>query len=275
MDLTMPTLSLAEFYTITTATGDVARFTSHDQDITYEGSLYQAIPIMRSQISYHSDLQVDKVDISMGLVGVVIGTNEYSIPRLIQLGLFRNAHVVISLYDFVAGGTWKVLFEGWCTEGISYNKGICTMSIGSLLDKLNEKFPKYIYSDYCNHQLYGSYCGLTKTDWQVMSAAEEGSTKAIIVSPVFLFSAHAGGWWMKGEIKMTSGANANVSRSIISHSDQYVIVLIPFVEEIVPGDTFTVWAGCDKSGIMCDEKFSNYANFFGFEYTPKPEVLLG
>jgi uncharacterized phage protein (TIGR02218 family) len=275
MDLTTPTLTLAELYTITTVNGDIARFTSLDKDVVYGGNTFQAIPISRSQISYHTDLQVDKVDISMGLVGILIGTTHYSIPKLIQLGLMRNAHVLIHLVDYVALDAVQLLFEGWVTEGVSYNRGVCTLSVGSLLDKLNEKFPKYMYSDYCQHQLYGPYCGLSKATYLETGSALTGSTKSLLAATVFSYSNHATPYWMKGEIKMTSGANNGTSRSIIVHGDGNVVFLIPFVETIAIGDTFEAYPGCDKAGVTCDEKFNNYVNFFGFEYCPKPEVLIG
>ncbi len=274
MDPTAAQLTFAELYEITTTDGSVLRVTSHDASIVYGGNTYQALPIKRSQIAYHTDLQVDKVEISMGLVGVKVGAKEYSIPKLIRLGLLRNAHVKIHLIDYVLKNEIKLLFEGWVTEGISYNNGIVTLSVGSILDKLNEKFPKYIYSEYCNHQLYSLYCGLTKNNYKISSTAGAGSTESKIYSSVFAFSAHAEGYWAKGELKMTAGGNANLSRTIIKHNDGNVELLIPFPEAVVVGDAFDAWPGCDKAGVTCHEKFNNYANFLGFEYTPKPEVLL-
>ena len=74
---------------------------------------------------------------------------------------------------------------------------------------------------------------------------------------------------------MTLGNNLNVSRTIYKHNDGNVELLIPYNEAINIGvDTFDVWPGCDKSGATCASKFSNYSNFFGFEYTPKAEVLI-
>lgn len=275
MDLTTTKLTLTELYTITTMNGDTARFTSHDADITYGANLYQAIPIKRSQISYHTDLQVDRVDISMGLVAIVIGDLEYSIPKVIRLGLLRNAHVYIHLVDYVALDSVKLLFEGWVTQGATYNRGICTLGVGSILDKLQEKFPKYIYSELCQHQLYGTYCGLDPDDYEASGTIDTGTTSSTIYADAFLYSATEEGWYAKGKLSMTSGDNSGVDRSILVHGDGYVRLLIPFIETLTVGDTFNVWPGCDKSGVMCDEKFDNYDNFFGFEYCPKPEVLIG
>ncbi len=274
IDFTQTKLTLAEIYQITFTDNSIAYFTSHDKDIAYGGNTYQAIPITRSPVRYHTNLQVDKVDISLGLVGIQIGTKSLSIPEVIRRDFIRNAHVKIYIIDYITLTDVKLIFEGWATGGITYNAGICTVSVGSLLDKLKDKFPKLIYSEFCNHQLYNSYCGLTKSTYLVQDSTGAGTTTQLIYSTAFAFTAQAGGYWNKGEIKMTSGNNDGVSRSILKHYDGYVKLTIPYFESVAVGDTFDVWPGCDKSGKTCDEKFSNYSEFFGFEYIPKPGVLI-
>lgn len=275
MDLTQPQLTLAELYEITTTDGSIARFTSHDANITYGVDTYQAIPIGRSQIAYHIDLQVDKVDVSFSLVGITVGTKSYTIPQVIRKGFLRDAHVKIYLIDYIAKDELKILFEGWVTGNISYNQGIVSISVGSILDKLSEKFPKIIYSEFCNHQLFSTYCGLVKSTYKHTGAAGSGSTQSKIYSSVFAFSNHAEGYWTKGEIKMTSGENNGISKTVIKHYDGYIELLIPFPLTLAVGNAFEAYPGCDKSGKTCAEKFnsSNYANFLGFEYIVKPEIL--
>lgn len=274
VDLTTTQLTVAEIYTITTTSGLIARFTSHDQNLLYNSNSYQSIPISRTNIAYHTDLQVDKVDVSFGLIGVTIGESLYSIPKIIRMGILRNAHVVISLIDYVALNFEKILFDGYITGGISYNRGVCTLSVGSILDKLNEKFPKYIYSEYCQHQLFGTYCGLDKLAWRGGSAITNSSDNTFY-SPMLTYASSNENFYGKGEIQFTSGPNAGLSRSIIKHFDGYVKVLIPFPEVAEIDDEFYAWPGCDKSGFTCDYKFANYDNFMGFEFCPKPEVLIG
>ncbi len=274
IDFTPTKLTLTEIYEITFADGAIAYFTSHDKDIIYDANTYQAIPITRGPVRYHTNLQVDKVDISFGLVGVKIGTKQLSIPEVIRRDFIRNAHVKIYIIDYITLTDTKLIFEGWVTGKISHNAGIITVGVGSLLDKLKEKFPKLIYSEFCNHQLYNSYCGLTKANYLVQDSAATNSDRQNIYSTVFAFSTQAEGYWDKGELKMTSGNNNGVSRSILKHYDGHIKLTLPFSEDIQIADTFDVWPGCDKSGQTCDEKFSNYNNFFGFEYIPKPEVLI-
>jgi len=267
-------LTLAEIYVITCQDGSIARFTSHDTNITYGGNVYQAIPIRRGNVQYHSDLQVDKVEISLGLVGITIGTKVLTIPQVIRRGFLRNAHVTIYRVDYVALNSADILFDGYETEGVTFNAGVVTMVIGSLLDRLKEKFPKVVYTETCNHKLYSTYCGLSKSTYQQSGLIKAGTTTQIIYADVFLFSNKASGYWLKGEINVTSGNNSGLSKAIESHGDGYVSTMFAFPESFALSDTFLTYPGCDKTGTTCDVKFGNYDNFLGFEYIPKPEVLF-
>ena len=74
---------------------------------------------------------------------------------------------------------------------------------------------------------------------------------------------------------MTSGLNTGMYRTILFHANGFVTLSVPFYQTIGIGDTFVAIPGCNKTGAQCDEKFSNYANFLGFEYIPKPDVMWG
>jgi uncharacterized phage protein (TIGR02218 family) len=42
---------------------------------------------------------------------------------------------------------------------------------------------------------------------------------------------------------------------------------------LIPGQTFTITAGCDKRVATCRSKFSNVANFRGFPHMPGNDFL--
>jgi uncharacterized phage protein (TIGR02218 family) len=277
MSLTGTELKLAELYMFTLKNGVVAYFTSHDANLVYGGHTYQAIPIQRGSISYHSDLQIDTVDINMGLIGILIGTAQYTIPQIIRREFLRQANVKIYLVNYTTLAQELLLFDGYISGDISYNAGILTLNCGSILDRLNDKFPRLIYTEFCQHNLFDSRCGLIKgSPWSMNASVAANSTTSVIYNASFAYVGFAApGFWTKGEIKMTSGSNDDISRSIRSHGDGYIILLKQFDETITVGDTFTVYAGCDKTGTTCADKFSNYVNFFGFEYIPKPETMYG
>ncbi len=277
MSVTDVTMQLTELYKIV-LTGNYAAtayFTNHDENIVYGGATYQSIPITRSAIGYNSNLQIDKVDVSFGLVGVRIGDVSMSIPQLIKGDFLKYAHIYIYLYDVANSALVSCIFEGFLTGDVSFNQGIVVCSFSSILDKLRQKFPYMIYSEFCNHNLFDTYCGLKKSDYKATGAVLADSTKGLIYADVFEFAVHGEGYWEKGEIIFTSGQNINISRNIKKHIAGGIYVLTPFPFTPAVGNTFDVYPGCDKSGVTCDEKFSNYANFFGFETIPKPEIMYG
>ena len=271
------TLTVAELVEITCLDGSVARLTPHGESIVYNGHTWQAVPMRRGRIRMHSDLQVDKVDIELGLIGITVGARQYTIPDLVKRGFLRQARVRIVAIDYM-NPTWeKFRFDGFVSDSIGYNAGVLSLKVGSALDRLNDKFPKLIYSEFCPHRLFNSYCGLDANAYKVSGSVGAGSARGRIYASAFLYSAHAAGYWVRGEIKITDADSLelNVSRTILTHGDGYVDLLLPFESAPLAGQTFDVWPGCDKSGQTCHEKFDNYANFLGFEYIPKPEVLFG
>jgi len=371
-DFTKTELTVAELYEITIQDGSVAYFTSHDKDLVYGGNTYQAIPIKRTRVNYHTDLQVDKVDITLGLIGIQVGTKNMSIPEVIRRGYLRNAHVKIRAVDYEALADDKLLFEGWASGEVTYNGGMLQVSVGSILDKLSDKFPKLVYSETCNHNLFSisnqptkyTLCELDSALWLVSGTvimpitftgaglddmATSGSygktgslsyqividatgtpdtfkwsnnggvtfqatgvaitgvaqllengiyvtfpattghtladlwdfkvgSRQIIYADVFdwaLNPTYTEGWWEKGKLQPTSGNNDTVIRSVVKHSQGYVKLMIPLPEDLVVGDTFSAYPGCDKTGKTCDEKFSNYTHFLGFEYIPSPDTFFG
>jgi len=274
-DPTIPQPDIAELYEWNLQNGANAFFTSFDKSIPVGINTYQPIPIRRSEVKYHSDLQVDKVNVEMGLVGVKVGTQQYSIPTIIKRDFLRNAHCKITLLDRKTGGT-QLLFEGWATGEMNYNKGILSVQVGSILDRLQDKFPKIIYSEGCNHAHFDAFCGLDKAgglgdvDWRETGAIAAGTTLLRVYADIFLFTNHAQGWWNRGELVI-----GDEKRTVLDHQDGYVLLMTPLWEVPAEDTEFTCTAGCDRTGETCKAKFDNYDNFLGFEYIPKPETLYG
>jgi uncharacterized phage protein (TIGR02218 family) len=285
VDLTTTKLTIAELFKITCSDphATIAYFTNHDTNISYDGQTWLAIPIWRGPVKYGSDLEVDQVNVSFGIVSVTIGTKSYTVPQLIRRGFFRDATVEIFIVDYANTSlTAKNRFKGYVSRGIKFNKGITTLGCGSMLDRLKDKIPKIIHSEFCQHALFDAYCSLTKASYKVSTTADSGSTTTRIYSSSFAYSAHlrADGqndesYWVQGEILGTSGDNEDFSRSIIAHGDGWIEVMFPFDHDVAGGDGFDVWPGCDGNGETCEQRFDNYDNSLLFEDIPKPEQIFG
>jgi uncharacterized phage protein (TIGR02218 family) len=80
--------------------------------------------------------------------------------------------------------------------------------------------------------------------------------------------AFAAGWFERGRLAWTSGANEGRAVEVRAHrvSDATATFELwqPMHAAIAVGDTFTVTAGCDKRFATCVQKFDNAVNFRGF-----------
>ncbi len=274
LDNTQTTLHRAELFEFEMVNGLLLYLTSYGSNIEYDGKTFLAIPVQRGKINCHSNLQVDKVDISLGIVGLTIGEKLFTVPQIIRRDYLRGCHVRILRVDPTVLDDDQLLFEGWESGGLSWNAGWLTISVGSILDRLKQKAPKLIYSESCQHQVFDARCTLIPADYVESGSAGAGSTTSTIYSAVFAFSNQAEGYWTRGKISFTDGDNIYVSRTVAQHNDGHVILMLPLPEDIAEGDGFDVLPGCDGSGETCDVKYDNYDNFFGFEYIPNPDMVL-
>lgn len=275
VDVFQPQLNFTDLYKIQFGDGNIKYFTSHDKDITYQGTTYTAIPIKKSGVDSSSDLSVDKISISVGLVGITVGASQYTIPQVIDRGWLRNAHVWIYLVDWSSLLQHTVMFDGFVSGDISYDRGVLTFDCNSILDKLNEPFPKIIYTELCPHKLYDVNCGVNKASYKVSGAVVSSANRYTITASMFNYSSYAQGYWLNGEIKITEGDNNGVTRTIKIHNDGFVVVRTPFPANILDNMDFDAYPGCDQSGATCQARFNNYNNFLGFEYIPRPETVFG
>ena len=195
-----------------------------------------------------------------------------SIIQAIDYGWFDTASIIITQVDPADTTNQRELFRGTVDKGIKYNRKIITLQITSALDLLKRSVPKLMYQEQCNHKLFDTHCGLTKSSYAVNGTLEAGSSSTTLVSSTF--SGYAVNYFTLGEVKMTSGASIDLSRNIRSHSGSTIVLYEAYNLGISVGDTYTVYAGCDKSGTTCDTKFSNIVNFFGFETIPRPDILI-
>lgn len=276
IDLTKTQLEIAELYKIELEMYSAsAYFTSYKTSFSFGGQSYQAIPIKRGDIQFHSDFSTDKLDIQAGIIGIQVGTLTLSMYRVVREGYLRNAKVTVYLVEAANPANYQTVFIGWINGDVTYNQGILTLSCGSLLERLKDKFPRLIYSEHCNHSLFDDYCGLNKATYQENGTCLINSTERYIYSTIFSTTSHPLKYWKNGEVLMTSGLNTGMYRTILFHANGFVTLSVPFYQTIGIGDTFVAIPGCNKTGAQCDEKFSNYANFLGFEYIPKPDVMWG
>jgi uncharacterized phage protein (TIGR02218 family) len=279
-DFKQKQLPIAEIYHITLRGNTVMPLTSYNENVVVGGVTYQAVPIKRDTIQYQANLEVDRVTISMAIRGIMVGGQELDIPFIMRGNLFRNARVKISTIDPTQIGVVDpyLMWDGYVTGDISYNSGIFTIKCGSILDRLSDKFPKVLYTEFCQHRLYSqaraganyTLCEVDQANWTHNNTVKvgAGSTRWEVFSDLFLYANFAEGYFDQGKFYIGS-----YSSSIRYHGDGYVLLLTALPASPADGASISACPGCDRTSATCRTKFNNLTHFFGFEFIPKPGMI--
>jgi uncharacterized phage protein (TIGR02218 family) len=136
---------------------------------------------------------------------------------------------------------------------------------------LTTSIPINVYQAGCRHTLFDLGCGLLASTFAVAGVCLGGSTRAVIKSSV---AAPAGsGTYTLGRIVMLSGLNSGFSRFVTSWTPGSFSLLHPLPFDIVAGDTFSAYPGCNKDIPSCTA-FANLVNYGGDPFIPAPETAL-
>jgi uncharacterized phage protein (TIGR02218 family) len=150
---------------------------------------------------------------------------------------------------------------------------LVVVTLNDYRELLLQKMPRNVYQAGCRHTLYDVGCTLNAAAFAVSGSVGSGSTQAVINTAAPVTSAGSGTFAL-GKMVMASGFNAGFSRTISQWSAPSLISLLnPFPFVVAPGDTFTVYPGCDRSLTTCGA-FSNLPNFGGEPFTPDSSTAI-
>ena len=86
------------------------------------------------------------------------------------------------------------------------------------------------------------------------------------------------GWFERGKLVFTSGANEGAAMEVKAHAlapeGARLELWRRMARPVAEGDTFTVTAGCDKQFATCRAKFANGINFRGFPHMPGNDFVV-
>jgi len=77
-------------------------------------------------------------------------------------------------------------------------------------------------------------------------------------------------FYEQGELKMTGGDNAGLSRPILADAAGVTTIFWPFANKILAGDAYELYPGCDGVTTTCRDKYDNKINWRGFSLIPDP-----
>lgn len=268
----------AELWTFTHADGAVlARYTPLDADVTVAGETWlKGGPVLtrpRSRLAAGTEVDEFVIVVEPKETDLILGVTW---PIAARRGVLRHGRVAI----------WRVYFPEW--GDVSLGKlwlmggrmaemqgdgAQVRITVRSDLELLNVKIPVDVVQPPCKHTLFDSGCKLIAVDFDVAAAASAGSTPSLVRANL----AQANGYFSLGRIVFTSGANNGATRYIKLHTagaPALLDLVKPLLASPAPGDTFTVYPGCDKTQPTCTAKYNNLVNFGGQPFVPRPETAF-
>jgi uncharacterized phage protein (TIGR02218 family) len=212
--------------------------------------------------------------------GAVLGVDNLEVESALSSGRLEELDLTAGLYDGAAVEIYRVNWQapdqrllmrsGSLGEvrrsGISF-----AAEIRGLAHYLQQPGGR-LYQYACDADVGDQRCGidLSSPDFlgsgTILEAISERGFRADGLS------AFASGWFTRGLLSFTSGANAGHSIEVKHHAESNGVTTIELwqapAQDLQAGDAFEVTAGCEKQISMCTDKFSNTANFRGFPHMP-------
>ena len=265
---------IAELYTFTLLTGTILRYTDADIPLIYAGNTFlQSGPLVsREGTKLQVGIVVDTMTITLDIRSTdLIGGIPF--PQFAGNGGFDGARVQVDRCFMATPGDTSAgvvnKFTGSITD-VDPSRTAIILKVDSDLQLLNIPMPRNTFGPGCSHNLYDAGCGAVKASFGAASSAASGSTVSVINCAL----AQAAGWFDTGTISFTTGANAGATRSVKTYTPGVITLALPLPYLPGIGDTFTIYAGCDKMQTTCLNKFNRLASFRGFPFIPVPETSI-
>jgi uncharacterized phage protein (TIGR02218 family) len=264
----------AELYTITLNSGAILYYTDGDGPLVYGGNTFicNAPLVSRDRTKLVVGVQADSVNVTMQVspANLISGIpfSQFAVNGGFDGATMKIDRCYMATYGDTSAGIVNI-FTGMVID-VAPSRTEIVLQVGSNLQLLNIAMPRNVFSPGCSHSVYDTGCGAIKASFGAAGSATSGSTISVINCGL----TQASGWFDNGTITFGSGANAGVQRTIKSYTTGVITLALPLAVAPTIGDTFTAYAGCDKSKDTCISKFNRLVSFRGFPYVPIPESSI-
>lgn len=264
--------TLCQCWRLTRRDGTVLGFTDHDRALTVDGTPFEP----------QTGFTASEARTTLGL-----GTDTQDIEGALSSARLDGADIEAGLFD---GATVETLLVNWRqpTDFARLRKAVVGRIVtrdGSLVAELESMAQSL---DQPNGRTVARRCdaelgdGRCRFDLGRPGFSASGAVLTLDAPDTVLVSglgAFAAGWFANGRLTWTSGAAATSSDRVIAHAVRADGVALTLWRERpaapVPGDRFSLVAGCDKRFETCRKKFDNVLNFRGFPHLPGNDAAYG
>lgn len=196
-----------------------------------------------------------------------------TVPRTFAIAeLFRvsppSDTVNVTLRRVHRGDTASVVVA-WMGRVLScqFNGAKATLQCEPISVSLRRSGLRRIYGRACPHVLYGTACGLNKSDFDHATTVSSISGLTLTVGSIGAYS-YAGGF-----VEWVNDAGNTERRFIESHVGTALTLMQAFAG-IANTDAVTIYPGCDHTLAACDA-FGNVLNYGGWPWIPNKNPWAG
>jgi uncharacterized phage protein (TIGR02218 family) len=263
--------SLCRCWVLTRTDGVQMGFTDHDGILSFNGITFEPSSGMDAvALQTASGLAVDNSQ-AIGALSTAGLTDDD-----IEQGLYDGAEVVQYLVNWQDVEQRVLMFRGSMGE-IKRGLGLFEAELRSLSEGLNQPVGR-AYLRQCDAQLGDTLCKVDLSGAAFTGQAELTFSVGQRVLHMKGLDGYADGWFLQGQVRFLTGANAGAERIIKVDQTKGLRRVLEvwegFRHPIGLGDLVQVVAGCDKSKEACVNKFSNLLNFRGFPHMPGDDWAL-
>lgn len=267
--------TLAYLWKVTRQDGTVLGFTSFDKNITYNDVQYEALAgYTGSARAGKSSLDPDNQEADLFL------ESDFITEADIRAGKYDEAAIEVHLVNWADLTMGDVLLTAGTIGVIKMKNGNFHAEIRGLA----YKYTKVLGSTYgpgCRATFGSGLNGIDMTSqWKCMIDVtlwqQNGSVNALTTDPMIIEPATGlvkpgvtdgtagdpapAGWFDDGVLLFTSGALSGAYFQINHWDGTLLTMQLPFITLPAPGDTFTIWPGCNHTQSDCFNKFNNIVN---------------
>lgn len=256
------------------------RWTDWEADLSWAAQTYPSRPTEPPTIIQSSDLQDDALSLRMRRAGAS-GADWLDLWRP---GALLDARLVIRECNPDGANATNVLaiWQGTITA-ITWDGPIATVQAEPLHATLGRHIPRLLIQHGCNHRLFDSLCGLSRSAWIFTASVVSASGPQVTIGSITRPGGLPAGfgfehWFAWGMLERSSGEQIIIADSAALAGGQITLSLLsPPEEPLAAGETITLLPNCDGLPSTCQAydaasnptgKFDNWANFGGFPYLP-------
>lgn len=238
-------------------------FTSGDEDITFEGDIYLAVPISRKKIQSTQELNktVLKIEVSR--------TNPF-VTQFISASPTAVIAVEI-IRQHTEGSDTVVSFKGRVIN-VSFSEDEVTVSCQSNQSSLKRPGLRRLYQTACPHVLYGAQCSVTQVDFKITATldAVDGNVLTSTTFTVGIDPEFDVAWFVGGVVEFVDGDGLTNRRFITEHNhiEGKITLNLP-LEGAIATSSVDAFPGCGHDNVTCNGKFTNIESYGGFPFIPE------